>query len=96
MINRDIRRIYKDLDQDLRKDFPNRIAQEFVAAKGSYESFRKNVTAAAKAHELVEKTYTTSDGTLVTKVTSGLGSYCVYHRLTQSVVSLSLNVKGRG
>lgn len=77
MINRDVTQLAKDLDKDLRKEFPNRIPQELVAAKGSFDAFKKNIAAAAKNQELIYQTYTTADGTLITKVTSGLGSYCV-------------------
>ncbi|MBC3861392.1 hypothetical protein H8K32_04710 [Undibacterium jejuense] len=77
MINRDVTQLAKDMDKDLRKDFPNRIPQELIAAKGSFEAFKKNIAAAAKNQELIYQTYTTADGTLITKVTSGLGSYCV-------------------
>ena len=77
LINRDVKQLSKDLKKEFRKEFPNRIAQEFVAAKGSFEVFKRNVAAAAKNQELTYQTYTTVDGTLVTKVTSGIGSYCV-------------------
>jgi len=77
IINRDVTQLAKDLEKDLRKDFPNRIPQELVVSKGSFEAFKRNIAAAAKNQELVYQTYTTADGTLITKVTSGLGSYCV-------------------
>ena len=77
-IDRNVRQIYRDVEKELKQAFPNRIPPELVAAKGSFLEFQKQVAAAARNSDLTYRTYTTPDGTLVTKVTSSSGSYCVF------------------
>lgn len=75
-INRDVRQISRDVEKEMRQLFPNRIPQELVIAKGSFREFQRAVAAAAVHGELTYQTYTMADGTLITKVTGSMGSYC--------------------
>lgn len=73
-INRDLGRIIREVQ----REFPNRtIPGQEKPDKSSMLTFAKNVEAAARARGTEIKTFTLSDGTSVTKVTTPAGTYCV-------------------
>lgn len=71
-LNLDTRQISKDLQSPQRAlPFAPKVAMPAIA------TLADKMAAAAIPGEISFKTFTTADGTLITKVTSGRGSYCV-------------------